>query len=229
MKLPKWKMLMYGGDPHAWNSYWQSFTVAVHNQPIPDIMKMGYLMSSLKGEPLRDIQELAVTNENYLVAVRLLVDKYGDDGELEDKIHMEMQHLPAANESLPSLIELSQSFERYCQQLEQMRVSTCNPTITALLKAKIPKGARVRLTEKEAESGSRWDTDDWRRGLKLLIKIRKRNQVTSAPEPPKEKESKKQKSRNGKHGKHPIGEESRTFAVTEAPAKGKPLALSPSP
>jgi len=156
---------------HAWTSYWQSFTVAVHNQPIPNVQKMTYLLSSLKGEPLRDIQGLGVTNENYPVAIRLLVEKYGDDGELEDKIHMEMQHLPAANESLQSLIELSQSFERYCQQLEEMRVPTCNPTITALLKAKIPKGARGRLTEKEAESMNRWDTDDWRKGLKMLIKI----------------------------------------------------------
>jgi len=152
LKLPKWRMMTFGGDPHAWTSYWQSFTVAVHSQPIPAVQKMTYLLSSLKGEPLRDIQGLGVTNENYPVAVRLLVEKYGDDGELEDKIHMEMQHLPAANESLQSLIELSQSFERHCQQLQEMGVSTCNPTITALLKAKIPKGARGRLTEKEAES-----------------------------------------------------------------------------
>jgi len=222
LRLPKWKLIIFCGE--GWVSYWQCFYVAVHIQPIPAIQKMVYLISSLKGEPLKDIQSLSVTNENYPIAVRLLADKYGDDGELEDRIHLELQNIPAASESLSSLIELSQSFERRCHQLEEMKISTCNTVLTALLKSKIPKGARGRLTEKEAESGRRWNTDDWRKGLQLLIKIRKRNQVSlTSDTPEKEKENLRKGSR--RRGKPPpVEETTRTFAVTQQqqpPAKGK--------
>ena len=59
-------------------SFWDQFAALVHDdQNIPDVMKFTHLNQNLGGEAKSCLQGLAVTADNYSVAVRLLQDRFG--------------------------------------------------------------------------------------------------------------------------------------------------------
>ncbi|MCP9263591.1 putative Gag protein [Dirofilaria immitis] len=50
--LQQLQLPTFSGDPKTWRQFWNSFDVAVHFQAIPDVQKLSYLMSCLRGEAL---------------------------------------------------------------------------------------------------------------------------------------------------------------------------------
>jgi hypothetical protein len=103
LRLPKWKLPTFAGDPKFWRAFWQAFEAAIHNQRIPPVQKLTYLISMLKGEPLKDIQGLRITNENYAVAIRILNEKYGKDEDLAEELQLELQDHPPTGQRFPGV------------------------------------------------------------------------------------------------------------------------------
>ena len=72
MELPK-----FGGEVIEFPSFWDRFTVSVHNTNIPDVQKFVYLDSLLYGEARETIKGISITAENYKVACKGLKQRYG--------------------------------------------------------------------------------------------------------------------------------------------------------
>ena len=78
-QLPKITLNEFSGKLLEWASFWDSFEAAIHRNPrITDVDKMNYLRGLLKGEALRVINGLSLTNCCYEVAVTLLKEQFGD-------------------------------------------------------------------------------------------------------------------------------------------------------
>ena len=78
-KLPKLSLRTFGGNPVEWQSFWDGFKAAVHeNNCLEDIAKFNYLKSYLQGEALSSIAGLTLTAENYEEAIKILVKRYGN-------------------------------------------------------------------------------------------------------------------------------------------------------
>jgi hypothetical protein len=61
-----------------WQGFWDQFQALVDdNNNIPQISKFSYLQSLLEGEAKNVMRGLAVTEDNYDVACKLLVERYG--------------------------------------------------------------------------------------------------------------------------------------------------------
>ena len=79
LKLPKLVIKKFGGNYAEYQSFWDSFDAAIHNnESLNDIEKLNYLRSYLEGPAAATITGLALTKENYKSAVDLLCKKYGN-------------------------------------------------------------------------------------------------------------------------------------------------------
>ena len=78
-KLPKLRLDSFAGNPVHWHSFWDSFQSAVHNKSKPmDVDKFSYLRSLLEGPAAASIAGLTLTNENYVKAIEMLKDRFGN-------------------------------------------------------------------------------------------------------------------------------------------------------
>ena len=77
-RLPKLSLPKFKGDVTKWNSFWDSFKSAIHqNDQISTIDKFNYLNSLLEGNAARTIQGLQLTSSNYNAAVEMLQERFG--------------------------------------------------------------------------------------------------------------------------------------------------------
>uniref|UniRef100_A0AAF5Q3U2 Uncharacterized protein n=1 Tax=Wuchereria bancrofti TaxID=6293 RepID=A0AAF5Q3U2_WUCBA len=53
VNLPQLSLPTFSGDPKTWREFWSSFEASVHSQNIPDIQKLNYLVSCLRGNALQ--------------------------------------------------------------------------------------------------------------------------------------------------------------------------------
>ena len=80
VNLPKINIKSFGGDPHQWLTFWDSFSAAINkNHGLSDIEKMNYLNGMLKGEAARAISGLPLTEENHKKAIELLNNAFSAD------------------------------------------------------------------------------------------------------------------------------------------------------
>ncbi|XP_053389852.1 uncharacterized protein LOC123530907 [Mercenaria mercenaria] len=85
VKLPKLEMISFGGDKTRWVEFWDSFQSSVHdNSSISNVDKFNYLKSKLFGEARRAVMGIALSNENYTVALEVLKDRFGNTQEIID-------------------------------------------------------------------------------------------------------------------------------------------------
>ena len=88
-KLPKLQIKKFTGDPKEWQSFWDSFSSAVHaNKALKNVDKFNYLKSLLEGAALSAITGLALTEPNYANAVDILKERFGNK-QLIISSHME--------------------------------------------------------------------------------------------------------------------------------------------
>ena len=77
VKLPKIVLPTFNGDVKTWIPFWDQFKALIHETEIPTITKFTYLISVLKNEAKCSIQNLALKESNYEIAITLLQDRYG--------------------------------------------------------------------------------------------------------------------------------------------------------
>ena len=77
VKLPKLEIRWFAGDPLEFPTFEQQFAASVGQANIADVAKFSYLKGFLRGDALRSIQGLSLTNENYKNAWQILTHRYG--------------------------------------------------------------------------------------------------------------------------------------------------------
>ncbi|VDM11116.1 unnamed protein product [Wuchereria bancrofti] len=65
VKLPQLPLITFSGAI-LWKQFWYSFRAAVHEQNIPDVQKLNYLISCLKGDALLAVRGYDIVSENYM-------------------------------------------------------------------------------------------------------------------------------------------------------------------
>ena len=111
-KLPKLTLRKLSGDPKSWQSFWDSFEAAVHNNNsgVSKIAKFNYLKSLVEGNAASAIDGFALTADNYESAVKLLKDRFADPQIIISSHMEELLNLPAV--SVSEHVFLEQLF--YC-------------------------------------------------------------------------------------------------------------------
>ena len=76
-RLPEVKLTVFKGNFEEWETFWSSFRANVDvRDDLKKTTKFIYLVQSLEGEPKEMINGLAITDDNYNVALYILKDRY---------------------------------------------------------------------------------------------------------------------------------------------------------
>ena len=76
-RLPEVKLATFKGNFDEWETFWSSFRTNVDvRDDLERSTKSIYLAQSLEGEPKEMISGLAITDENYSIAIHILRDRY---------------------------------------------------------------------------------------------------------------------------------------------------------
>ncbi|GBL61832.1 hypothetical protein AVEN_19745-1, partial [Araneus ventricosus] len=78
VRLPKLTIPKFNGDSLYWNSFWNSFGVAIHdNTSLSKVEKFNYLRSYLSANALSAIEGFSISDENYDSVVEILKNRFG--------------------------------------------------------------------------------------------------------------------------------------------------------
>lgn len=112
--LPQVSLPTFSGRYDEWKTFSDLFTALVDkNEQITDAQKFLYLKTNLKNEPLTLINDLALTNENYTVALDILKKRY------DNKLVIINSHLKGLLELENITNETASNLRHFLSQIRQ--------------------------------------------------------------------------------------------------------------
>ncbi len=122
VKLPKLELHSFSGDKTKWNEFWDSVEGSVHkNTKLTNIEKFNYLCSKLYGEAKRALSGISLTSDNYIVAVQILEERFGNKQDMIDIHYNKLINIKAASNKTSSLQEFIDTFTKHIRSLEVLK------------------------------------------------------------------------------------------------------------
>ncbi|MCP9259467.1 Pao retrotransposon peptidase family protein [Dirofilaria immitis] len=164
--LPQLQLPTFSGDPKTWRQFWNSFDVAVHFQAIPDVQKLNYLMSCLRGEALLAVRGYDIAPQNYNIIRKVLIEKFGEDSIIKKSLYAELQSIKRSDRDWKVTIE---AIERILRQLEAIGENLDHCSIETSIESKLPIWILHKVYEQKKRGA--WSIDRLRQILGELVQI----------------------------------------------------------
>ena len=103
-KLSEIKLITFKGKIDEWETFWSSFRNNVDFiEDLEPLAKLTYLLQCLEGEPKEMIKGLPHTDSNYVIAVKLLIDRYEDKIKQTNVLLQKFHNLPSPKHNAKDL------------------------------------------------------------------------------------------------------------------------------
>ena len=100
-RLPEVKLATFKGNFDEWATFWSSFRTNVDlRDDLERSTKFIYLAQSLEGEPKEMISGLAITDDNYTIAVHILRERYDNATKQTNVLLQKFHSLPTPKHNL---------------------------------------------------------------------------------------------------------------------------------
>ncbi|XP_033762684.1 uncharacterized protein LOC117344144 [Pecten maximus] len=171
-KLPKLILPTFDGDILQWKTFWDSFQSTIHfNICLTDIHKFSYLKAQLHGQASRCIEGLPITNDSYLQAVDILLQRFGQTHKVTNAYMEHLINIPAPRFSASSLRSFHDKIESYIRGLKSL--GQCEESFGSLLvpiiKNKLPPNVRQNITRDNG--GDNWELKSLREAISKEVPI----------------------------------------------------------
>ena len=162
VKLPRFEIKKFNGDPTRWKSFIESFDAAVHaNEALTDIEKMNFLVNYVEDEAKNVIKGLMLSNDNYSVAKTMLEERYGDPQMLITAHMGKSLNLDVISDitDIKGLQCQNDEVETQVRSLEGLKLDSkqYGPMLTPVLLSKLPKEFQLIINRNFGKSV--WDID----------------------------------------------------------------------
>ncbi|XP_070385218.1 uncharacterized protein [Dermacentor albipictus] len=143
-KLPKLEIAKFSGDLRSGQKFWNQFESTIHkNSTLPAIAKFQYLTSYLTGKAAAAIEGLPISDRNYDIAVKTLIERFGkEDVIIEDHMSSLLGVRPVHDlRDIERLRTLYDEIRSGVRSLEALGVSssTYGALLLTVLRKSIPK------------------------------------------------------------------------------------------
>ena len=120
-RLPEVKLAIFKGNFGEWETFWSSFrtNVDIWND-IERSTKFIYLAQSLEGEPKEMISGLAITDDNYNLAIRILRDRYDNASKQTNILIQRFHTLPTPKHNPKDLRVFLTEYRKIKAQLSRV-------------------------------------------------------------------------------------------------------------
>ena len=170
VKLPPLKLHSFDGRAEHWQTFYENFQCAVdNNEDLSSIQKLTYLRNLLEGQALSTITGLALTHDNYKVAINLLKERF-DNKQLLISSHMQtLLSLEKVSNlrNISSLRQIYDNLEIQIRSLENLSIDSqqYGPLLIPVLMQKIPEELSLIISRKFN------DVDCW--NIKTVLNVLK--------------------------------------------------------
>jgi len=154
-RLPKLILPNFDGDPLQFQTFWDSFECAVHNnEGLTGAQKFQYLRALLVGDAAQVIANFPLTERNYLHSVKLLKDRFGQPYKLANAHMKVLMNLPKPINSLASLQAFHDKLKSHMRALQSLGRSPSSycAMLTPMVLGKLPTELRKHFA-REHSSG----------------------------------------------------------------------------
>ena len=169
--LPKLQLPTFDGDVLHWQEFWDMFQSSVNTQELPSVTKFTYLKGILRGQAAAAISGIAVTEENYDIALRTLRDKYGRKDVIVESLYASFQKIPIASNEFADVQHTYDAIERILKQLETHEDVNHQRLLIPQILSKFHVDTVTKLEESKKPSEI-WTVKSVREALKHYVKIR---------------------------------------------------------
>ncbi|XP_053406494.1 uncharacterized protein LOC128559265 [Mercenaria mercenaria] len=179
-RLPKLSLPTFDGNILQWQSFWDSFSTTVHTNPnLSDVQKFNYLRSQVDGDAARTIEGFALTNSNYVKAVELLQEQYGQAHKIVHAYMQALLQLPSPNNTLSSLRNYYDKLETYIRGLESLNQhqESYGTLLVPVVFDKLP--AEIRKSLAREHKGSNLQLNELRKAIYEEINVMEAGQINS--------------------------------------------------
>uniref|UniRef100_A0A7M5TQ78 Uncharacterized protein n=1 Tax=Clytia hemisphaerica TaxID=252671 RepID=A0A7M5TQ78_9CNID len=171
-KLPKLTLQKFNGDSLKWKPFLDSFNIAVgENDELSGVEKMNYLKSLLTEKAEQTISGLALSNENYPIAMKLLEERFGDEqiiisSHMNNLLVLELPKIMNVKDTigLRILYDTAESQIRSLQAFGLL-VKNYGPLLVPVILSKLPDSLKLIISQKS--DSDIWDAENI---LKVLQK-----------------------------------------------------------
>ena len=174
VKLPKIELVSFSGDKTKWIEFWDSFQCAIHNNiKLSNVEKFNYLKSKMVGEARSAIAGLALSSENYPVAVDILKRRFGNPQEIVDLHYNQLINMQSATNKVCSLRYLSDEVERHLRELEVLHQVINQDVFVSIIRSKLPDDVLLQLEIQKGPS-EKWTVSTLCEKLRNYVVARER-------------------------------------------------------
>jgi len=171
-RLPKLSIPVFSGDPLQWQSFWDCFEAAVHNNPsLTNAQKLNYLLTQLQHDAARVVAGFPLTGVNYEHSVTLLRQRYGQTHKLVIA-HMnalvEMCNPTNSSSALQFFYDSVESHVQSLSSLGQPRESY-GPLLVPIILSKLPADVKRNMARQHGNDD--WTIDELQDSLLTEIRI----------------------------------------------------------
>lgn len=138
-KLPKLSLPEFSGDILRWQQFWDHFHSNIDCRDLPDVDKLLYLKSSLKGDALRTIEGLETTNKNYSIAITTLRERYGKESQIIDAHYAALYKIKTADYTPADCRRTLNEVERHVRVLNSLGENTNHNHLRFIITEKFPR------------------------------------------------------------------------------------------
>lgn len=151
VKLPEISIPSFCGDISKWTSFIELFDALINKDSnMSNIQKFMYLKTYLKGEPLKLIEALELTNSNYEIALDILKHRYENKlSIINNHINFILDYPNLTKCTAPSLRDLITNCQRNLQALKVLkcRVDEWDLLLVNILVRKLDYGSKRSYEE----------------------------------------------------------------------------------
>ena len=120
-RLPEVKLTVFKGNFEEWETFWSSFRTNVDvRDDIEKTTKFIYLVQSLEGEPKEMINGLAITDDNYNVALCILRDRYENASKQTNVLMQKFHTMPTPKHNPKDLRVFLTEYRKIKHQLSRV-------------------------------------------------------------------------------------------------------------
>ena len=176
-KLPKLSLKKFTGNPTDWQSFYDSYTAAVHNNDtLSKVDKFNYLKALLEGPAAAAIAGFTLTEENYETALKLLKDRYANPQVIVSSHVDALLKLESCSNihEISKMRNLYDSIETHIRSLANLEVpsESYGTILIPMILAKLPQEMQLLISRKVGKDN--WKLDDLLREFRIGLEARER-------------------------------------------------------
>ena len=138
-KLPKLHIAPFNGNIMNWQSFWDAFRSAIHENPsLNSIDKFNYLKSFLEGKAKRVVEGLDLTSTNYEHAIELLEQRFGKKSVILSTRYSKLNNIPLSSNSTSCLRGTLDKIRGHLQSLESLGENVEHTNLVVIIQSKFP-------------------------------------------------------------------------------------------